>query len=90
MSNKDLSLDSSIEHLPQWLNKRAAGVLLHPSSLPGGYQYNVKERGVMLSAGQRQLIAFLRAFLSIFELWNRSSRGHSYGVCGWLLTVSTF
>ena len=34
------------------------------SSLPGGYQYNVKERGVMLSAGQRQLIAFLRAFLS--------------------------
>ena len=34
------------------------------SSLPGGYKYNVKERGVMLSAGQRQLIAFLRAFLS--------------------------
>ena len=34
------------------------------SSLPGGYHYNVKERGVMLSAGQRQLIAFLRAFLS--------------------------
>ena len=34
------------------------------SSLPGGYQYNVKERGIMLSAGQRQLIAFLRAFLS--------------------------
>ena len=34
------------------------------SSLPGGYHYNVKERGAMLSAGQRQLIAFLRAFLS--------------------------
>jgi subfamily B ATP-binding cassette protein MsbA len=34
------------------------------NSLPGGYQYNVKERGVMLSAGQRQLIAFLRAYLS--------------------------
>jgi len=34
------------------------------NSLPGGYQYNVKERGVMLSSGQRQLIAFLRAFLS--------------------------
>ncbi len=34
------------------------------SSLPGGYHYNVKERGVMLSAGQRQLIAFLRAYLS--------------------------
>ena len=33
-------------------------------SLPGGYHYNVKERGVMLSSGQRQLIAFLRAYIS--------------------------
>ncbi|BCY28637.1 ABC transporter ATP-binding protein [Flavobacterium okayamense] len=33
-------------------------------SLPNGYQYNVKERGVMLSSGQRQLIAFLRAYVS--------------------------
>lgn len=33
-------------------------------SLPGGYQYNVKERGSMLSSGQRQLIAFLRAYVS--------------------------
>ena len=33
-------------------------------SLPDGYDYNVKERGVMLSSGQRQLIAFLRAFVS--------------------------
>ena len=32
--------------------------------LPGGYDYNVKERGVMLSSGQRQLIAFLRAYMS--------------------------
>ncbi len=32
--------------------------------LPGGYDYNVKERGVMLSAGQRQLIAFLRAYMN--------------------------
>jgi subfamily B ATP-binding cassette protein MsbA len=31
--------------------------------LPGGYNYNVRERGVMLSAGQRQLIAFLRAYV---------------------------
>ena len=31
--------------------------------LPGGYHYNVRERGVMLSAGQRQLIAFLRAYV---------------------------
>ena len=33
-------------------------------SLPNGYDYNVKERGVMLSTGQRQLIAFLRAYIS--------------------------
>ncbi|WP_394747018.1 ABC transporter ATP-binding protein [Spongiimicrobium salis] len=34
------------------------------SSLPEDYQYNVKERGAMLSSGQRQLIAFLRAYVS--------------------------
>ncbi len=34
------------------------------SSLPKGYEYNVKERGSMLSSGQRQLIAFLRAYVS--------------------------
>ena len=33
-------------------------------SLPNGYNYDVKERGVMLSSGQRQLIAFLRAYIS--------------------------
>ena len=34
------------------------------TSLPDGYKYNVKERGTMLSSGQRQLIAFLRAYVS--------------------------
>lgn len=33
-------------------------------TLPGSYDYNVKERGIMLSSGQRQLIAFLRAYVS--------------------------
>lgn len=33
-------------------------------TLPGNYNYNVKERGAMLSSGQRQLIAFLRAYVS--------------------------
>lgn len=33
-------------------------------SLPDGYDYDVKERGIMLSSGQRQLIAFLRAYVS--------------------------
>lgn len=31
--------------------------------LPGGYDFNVRERGNMLSAGQRQMIAFLRAYV---------------------------
>ena len=32
-------------------------------SLPGGYNYNVLERGVGLSTGQRQLISFLRVYI---------------------------
>jgi len=33
------------------------------TKLPGGYQYNVKERGALLSVGQRQLISFIRAYV---------------------------
>ena len=40
------------------------GVHKFIKSLPDGYDYDVKERGVMLSSGQRQLIAFLRAYIS--------------------------
>ena len=43
---------------------KAIGVHKFIMSLPNGYDYNVQERGVMLSAGQRQLIAFLRAYLA--------------------------
>jgi ABC-type multidrug transport system fused ATPase/permease subunit len=51
------------------------------NSLPGGYQYNVKERGTMLSGGQRQLIAFLRAYMrnpSILVLDEATSSVDSY------------
>ena len=43
---------------------KAIGVHDFIETLPGGYHYNVKERGSMLSSGQRQLLAFLRAYVS--------------------------
>ncbi|WP_178983684.1 ABC transporter ATP-binding protein [Winogradskyella helgolandensis] len=43
---------------------KAIGIHDFISSLPNGYHYNVKERGVMLSSGQRQLISFLRAYVT--------------------------
>lgn len=40
------------------------GVHQFISQLPGEFNYNVKERGAMLSSGQRQLISFLRAYVN--------------------------
>ena len=47
-----------------YLAAKEIGVHDFIESLPGGYDYNVKERGVMLSSGQRQLIAFLRIYIA--------------------------
>ena len=50
-------------------------------SLPNAYHYNVKERGAMLSSGQRQLISFLRAYVtnpSILVLDEATSSVDSY------------
>ena len=58
LRDKTISLESIEEAAKQ------IGVHEFINSLPGGYQYNVKERGTMLSSGQRQLIAFLRAYVS--------------------------
>ena len=48
------------------VKKAAKEIGIHDfiNKLPGRYYYNVRERGVMLSEGQKQLISFLRAYLS--------------------------
>tara|TARA_B100000029_G_scaffold282733_1_gene276614 strand:- start:4154 stop:5926 length:1773 start_codon:yes stop_codon:yes gene_type:complete len=58
LNNKNISFDQV---------KRAAidiGIHNFINSLPDGYNYNVRERGIMLSTGQRQLISFLRAYVT--------------------------
>lgn len=42
---------------------KAVGADEFISRLPGGYDYDVMERGAMLSVGQRQLISFIRAYV---------------------------
>lgn len=56
--------DDSISLEEVQISAKEIGIHDFIMSLPGGYDYNVKERGVMLSVGQRQLIAFLRASVS--------------------------
>ncbi|TDQ24058.1 subfamily B ATP-binding cassette protein MsbA [Tenacibaculum caenipelagi] len=58
LKNEKISLEE--------VKKAAKQIGIHDfiMSLPNDYNYNVKERGGMLSSGQRQLIAFLRAYLS--------------------------
>lgn len=56
--NKDIPL-SEVEEAA-----RIIGVDDFIGSLPEEYNYNVRERGNMLSAGQRQLLAFLRAYVT--------------------------
>jgi ATP-binding cassette subfamily B multidrug efflux pump len=58
LKNKTLPLEQ--------VQKAAKQIGVHDfiMSLPGEYEYNVQERGGMLSSGQRQLIAFLRAYVS--------------------------
>ena len=55
--DKDISM--------QKVEEAAKNIGIHSfiKSLPGGYDYSVGERGVTLSTGQRQLIAFLRVYV---------------------------
>ncbi|MBP93187.1 MAG: antibiotic ABC transporter ATP-binding protein, partial [Flavobacteriaceae bacterium] len=60
---------------------KAIGIHDFIMTLPNGYHYNVKERGAMLSSGQRQLISFLRAYVtnpSILVLDEATSSVDSY------------
>jgi subfamily B ATP-binding cassette protein MsbA len=56
--------DESISLNEVKLAAKQIGVHEFIMSLPNNYYYNVKERGIMLSSGQRQLIAFLRVYVS--------------------------
>jgi ATP-binding cassette subfamily B multidrug efflux pump len=58
LNNKEISREEVIAAA------KNIGVHQFIMNLPNNYDYNVKERGVMLSSGQRQLIAFLRAYVS--------------------------
>ena len=57
LGNKDITKEQVVEAA------KLIGVHEFISSLPGGYDYRVRERGAMLSVGQRQLLAFLRAYV---------------------------
>lgn len=58
LNNKEITLAKVME------GAKKIGIHDFIMSLPNQYNYNVKERGGMLSSGQRQLIAFLRAYVS--------------------------
>ena len=55
--------DSSISKDVVIKAAKEIGVHEFISKLPNDYDYNIRERGVMLSSGERQLIAFLRVFI---------------------------
>jgi len=57
LNNNDISIEEVIEA------SKSVGAHEFISKLPGGYDYDVRERGGMLSVGQRQLISFIRAYV---------------------------
>jgi ATP-binding cassette subfamily B protein len=57
LMNKDIPKEKVIEAA------RLIGMHEFIMQLPGGYDYNVMERGATLSVGQRQLLSFIRALL---------------------------
>ena len=57
LKNPDVSRERVIEAA------KLVGALPFIEKLPGGFEYNVMERGATLSVGQRQLISFVRALV---------------------------
>lgn len=57
LRNKDIPLEDVINIT------KMLGMHKHIMKLPGGYEFNVMERGNTLSQGQRQLLSFARALL---------------------------
>lgn len=55
--------DTRITHEQIVEAAKLVGVHEFIERLPGGYQYNVRERGGSLSVGQRQLLSFVRAMV---------------------------
>jgi ABC-type methionine transport system ATPase subunit len=57
LMNPDITI-SEVEHAAKMID-------LHDfiTQLPGGYSFNIMERGATLSVGQRQLLSFVRAIL---------------------------
>lgn len=57
LNNPDISREEVVKAAT------SMGLLEYILSMPGGFDYQVSERGLSLSAGQRQLIAFIRAYI---------------------------
>jgi ATP-binding cassette subfamily B multidrug efflux pump len=57
LKNTDISIEKIIE------SAKEVGAHDFIMNLPGGYDYNVMERGATLSVGQAQLISFIRALV---------------------------
>ena len=55
--------DPAITHEEVVNAAKMIGIHEFIEQLPGGYAFNVQERGATLSSGQRQLLSFLRALL---------------------------
>jgi ATP-binding cassette subfamily B protein len=62
MNNITLN-DSNISEEDVIAASKDFGIYDFIMKLPGGFEYDVKERGAMLSVGQRQLISFVRAYV---------------------------